>query len=227
MTSDLAQILARAAKKAKPQQHCWLCLEASHTPLCHHCIEDLVRPIGRCKQCGEPGPALCSHCRQRPPPFDEVVAGFAYEPPFSHFIHRFKYQRQWWLDSALCQPLLAKLQQVDRPECLLPVPMHWSRRLWRGFNQAELLARYLGKAMAINTAPDLLRCTRAHRHQQGLTKSARQRNLNHAYRLTATPPSHVAIVDDVMTTGATVSVLAKLLKQSGCHRVQIWCLARA
>ncbi|WP_417358691.1 ComF family protein [Gallaecimonas pentaromativorans] len=227
MTSAFARILARLGAQAKPEGLCWLCLEPSALPLCSCCLADLHRPQSRCRRCAEPGPALCRQCARQPPPFDEVHAGVPYGPPFSHLIHRFKYQRQWWLDAPLCQPLLATLTAVDLPDCLVPVPMHWSRRLWRGFNQSALLANYLGKALGVPVAAGLVQSNRATAHQQGLGKRARRQNLKGAFSLTGPVPRHLALVDDVMTTGTTVAALAQLLKAAGCERVQVWCLARA
>ncbi|EKE77520.1 ComF family protein [Gallaecimonas xiamenensis] len=227
MTSNIARILARLAALAKPTGRCWLCLEASHSPLCATCQGDLPAKGSRCRQCGEAGPAQCRACAQKAPPFDEVHFGVPYGPPLDALIHRFKYQRHWWLDAPLCQPLLAALAGVDRPDCLVPVPLHWSRRLWRGFNQAHLLAHHLGQALDLEVNPRLLRRQRATRQQQGLGRQARQRNLSRAFKLCGPVPAHVALVDDVMTTGTTAATLARLLKQAGCQKVQLWCLARA
>ncbi|WKE65872.1 ComF family protein [Gallaecimonas kandeliae] len=227
MSSEIARILARLARQAKPGGRCWLCLEPSPDPLCPHCLADLPKPGRRCQRCGEPGPDPCRRCLAKPPPFDAVHYGCPYGPPLDALIHSFKYQRQWWLDAALCQPLLAALGGAEMPDCLLPVPLHWSRQLWRGFNQAELIAWQLGKALQLPVRCDLLRRPRRTRSQQGLTRTARLRNLKGAFALKGSPPGHVALVDDVMTTGSTAAALARLLKAAGCHKVQLWCLARA
>lgn len=227
MTSKSAPMLAALLARAKPSSLCWLCHEPASAALCQCCLHDLP-DLGRCCQrCGEPGPSPCKHCRQRPPDFDRLVAGYRYGPPLDRALQAFKHHRQWWLDAMLCQPLLARLGEQPQPECLVPVPLHWRRRLWRGFNQAELIARQLGNALALPVNCRLCRRHRATARQQGQSRRQRLSNLNGAFSLSGPVPEHVAIVDDVVTTGSTVNLLAKLLKAHGCQQVQVWCLARA
>ena len=222
---------------------CLLCLAPGEPLLCSECEWDLpylARYANRCRQCALPlasDPDYCGDCLRDPPDFDVCRAAFTYEYPLDGLIHRFKYRRQLSagraLGDMLAQHLLVERETVPNdvwPEWLIPVPMHWSRRLVRGFNQAELLATDLGKALNLPVLP-LCRRQRRTRAQQGLSRRARQKNLQAAFRLTARghqclPHRRVALVDDVVTTGQTARILAGLLKRAGAASVDIWALAR-
>ena len=114
------------------------------------------------------------------------------------------------------------------PTQLIPVPLHHTRLRERGFNQATELARRIGRELGIEIG---LRCARRHRATQPqslLSPTARRLNLRHAFSVQDTAlAQHVAIVDDVMTTGHTGNELAKVLKQAGVQRVEVWVIARA
>lgn len=137
-----------------------------------------------------------------------------------------KYRRQFWYAASLAH-LLA--QHISAPPHIITyVPQHWQKRLYRGFNQSELLAKYLAQHLNLPVVSSLFHRTRAGRPQQGLTKSQRQANVYRAFLLTEKPSAaHIAIVDDVVTTGATVQQLATLLRQEeSVVTVDIYCLAR-
>lgn len=224
--------------KLFPRQ-CLLCRQASHTPqpLCRDCRASLPLNLVACEQCALPLPAgaapgaLCENCLGGEWDFDKVIAPLVYEPGAGQLIGAWKYRRQ-----TLLTPLLASLwleHLTLQPECdlLLPVPLHWRRQLWRGFNQASLLARALQRGdPALGTIPLLERGLqrRQHtRHQAGLGAGARAGNLAGSFRLRAEVSGlRVAVIDDVMTTGATAQEVAALLKDQGAHTVQVWCLAR-
>jgi ComF family protein len=140
-------------------------------------------------------------------------------------VHQLKYQRQFWLAEDLT-PLLAT-RIIDPAPLIVPVPLHWRRQLWRSFNQSELLARHLATALNVNMDASLFRRTRATRNQHGLDRADRKRNLHHAFKLVRSQlPSHVAIVDDVVTTGSTVGLLSTLLKKAGVQQIDIYCICR-
>ncbi|WP_341502745.1 ComF family protein [Gallaecimonas sp. GXIMD4217] len=221
-------MVARLRRWAKPTRSCVLCRLPARLSLCPDCLADLPRLHSPCPNCGLPSPGgPCKRCRLAPPPFSALVAGALYQPPWDRLIHGFKYRRQWWLDRALCLPLLAALGDRPLPDVLVPVPMHKWRLLWRGFNQAELLANHLGERLGIAVDNGLLVRRRHTRKQQGLNRKGRQRNLKGAFTVTKTPPKRVALIDDVVTTGTTVSLLSRQLLAAGCEDVQVWCLARA
>ena len=113
-----------------------------------------------------------------------------------------------------------------KPEALLPVPAHPARLRERGYNQAALLARHWGRHLRVPVR-DVLRRTRNTPHQVGGSRDQRRANLQSAFSVQAKLPAHVALVDDVLTTGSTAEALAKLLKSWGVERVDLWILARA
>jgi ComF family protein len=221
--------------------HCALCGLRSHrdVPLCRDC--ELEMPVNRCccVRCALPLlPAseagterLCGQCLQAPPVFERVIAPWLYEEYFAHLIHRWKFHRETYLT-----PLLATLWRQQVPllapvDLLVPVPLHWRRRWQRGFNQSELLCRQLQAA-----CPELGECNIAHRlvarrrataAQSGMNARQRAGNLRGAFTVSKPCDNlRIAIVDDVLTTGATASALASALAAAGAVHIEVWCLAR-
>jgi ComF family protein len=119
-------------------------------------------------------------------------------------------------------------QLGTKPDALIPVPIHWRRRLFRGFNQSLVLANDLGKALDINVLHAISH-PRATHSQQGLSAAARRKNAQRAFRFLADVDikgKHLVIVDDVVTTTATANTMAAILARNGAARIDIWCLAR-
>ena len=218
-------------------RHCILCGMASgENNLCSFCAADLPRIRRGCDHCGLPlGPAsdrLCGSCLRRPPPWDGAKAALRYDFPVDQFIIRFKFSRDLACGQVLGLELTRALERsgFERPGLLVPVPLGRGRHFRRGFNQAEWLARQVGRELSIPCANDmLLRCRRT-APQSGLDARQRRRNLKGAFRLTAARarmalPAHLALVDDVMTTGATLAECTQVLKRAGVGRVSIWVAA--
>ena len=218
-------------------EHCELCGLRSYRPLplCEPCAGELVPNSHCCPRCAVPLAANvapgtpCGQCQRRPPPFERTVAPWVYEVRLAHIIGRWKFHGERRLSR-----LLAALWWQARPkpgevDLVLPVPLHW-RRLWRrGFNQSYLFAEALrrgGDAGAIEHR--LVRRARATPAQSGTTaRRQREANLRGAFTVRGRCDNlRVAVVDDVMTTGATAAALAQALKGAGAAGVEIWCLAR-
>jgi ComF family protein len=199
--------------------------------LCPGCLGDLPVSGAACYRCGGalPVDGLCGRCLSRPPPFDCTVSAFAYRYPVDHLIRRLKY-REWLAAGRALAPVLAR--RIHReggalPEALLPVPLHRLRLLRRGYNQARVIADLLAGELELPVAGRLARRRRATPEQARLSLPARRRNLRGAFALRGPPRwRHLAIVDDVMTSGATVGELARLLRQNGVERIDVWVLAR-
>ena len=197
-------------------------------------------PRERCR-CGLPLPAataappadelppLCGRCLANPPPFARVCCEYPWRFPLDRLISRYKYRS--WL--AAERPLLALWQQAlaatgmsPRPDALVPVPLHWRRQWWRGFNQSERLARQLARLTGIPHLPALAR-RRATPRQQGLKQSTRRRNLRNAFAVQCDVDGlRLALVDDVITTGSTAREASRALLDAGAARVEVWALAR-
>jgi ComF family protein len=220
---------------------CALCGLRSHrwVPLCLECEQELPENHCACTRCAIPlppradsnTPQCCGHCLANPPPFDRVIAPWLYGEYFAHLLHRWKYQRE-----VRMTPLLAALWKqrtaINTPiDLMVPVPLHWRRRWHRGFNQSELLAEQL-----LTTCPELKFCKLDHRRvkrqrstppQAGMTAAARTRNLRGAFTVSEPCDNlRIAIVDDVLTTGATASAMAGVLTKAGASYIEVWCLAR-
>ena len=117
---------------------------------------------------------------------------------------------------------------VACPEALIPVPLHWRRHFKRGFNQSLMLANGLSRVKQVPCYHRALIRQAATRPQSSLAFKQRKSNVKGAFKVKSLPNlSHVAIIDDVLTTGMTANELAKVLKLSGVIRVDVWCLCRA
>jgi ComF family protein len=171
----------------------------------------------------------CADCLKSPPPLTHSEIPFGYQAPLDQLIMAFKFGRQLHM-----APLLAGLMQEARgyvadskPDCLLPVPLHPRRLRERGFNQALELARHLSSHSGIPIAANLALRQRHTATQSLLKGPARRRNMRDAFVINGTPPPHVMLVDDVVTTGSTVNELARCLLGAGARRVDVWACARA
>lgn len=240
----LAQRLRRWQYRLLPGL-CMLCKAHSHRhlDLCRACEQDLPWIRTGCQICQLPlerlgeQPVICGQCLTDPPVFDACRAPFAYREPVMGMIRRFKHYRGfregWVLAELLAAHLQDSLRSGNHPDLIIPVPTHWRRRWQRGFNQTELLARQLSRRLDIPMRRDILRVTHHHPTQQGLGKSERRSNLHNTFTLKnsatlkgAVEGLHLALLDDVVTTGATADELARLLKRHGAMEVEVWSLAR-
>ncbi len=220
-----------------PPRWCEICRFAlenpqSHLPICQHCLH-YFQPTPRCQRCGLPtllNVPQCGQCLRTPPPWQRVVCVGDYQPPLSNYVHHLKYQGHFWHAPWLAQLLAERVIKV--PEVITCVPLHWRRHWQRGFNQSELLASFVAKSLGCAHHSKLFRRVRHTKPQQGMNKRQRQRNLRRAFVLNrhllnrVQPIHHVAIVDDVMTTGSTVRHLSELLLEAGVKSIDIYCLCR-
>lgn len=223
----------------KNTQNCLLCGDTADTsqPLCSACEAELPWLGRHCSVCALPLPGeglICGACLKRPPAFSRVEAPWRYDFPVDSLITRFKHHAQWPLGRLLGGLLSHHLQHafaegLPRPDFLLPVPLGRKRLRQRGFNQSEMLARWLSAELKVPVQSDWLLRPLDGAHQQELDATARHHNLRRAFALqeqAAVRGRHLALVDDVLTTGATAEALARLLLRSGALRVDVYCLAR-
>jgi len=203
--------------------------------LCHDCLTALPRVAVACPTCALPLPDAapvidCGHCRQRPPPFAATRAAFSYGPPLDRLIQELKFGQRL-SHARLLGELLAEYlaaQNGPRPELLLPVPLHWRRQRGRGFNQALELARPVAQRLGVKLCADGCRRLRDTAAQSGLNADARRRNVRGAFAVKAPVGGRrVTLLDDVVTTGHTVTELARAVLAAGAERVEVWCVARA
>lgn len=222
----------------KFKQSCLLCDEPTDhaRAICTPCELELPWLDGHCQRCALPMPLaglVCGSCLKRPPAFQQVVAPWRYDFPVDALITRFKHQRQWPLGRLLAELLGEHLAHaltdgLPRPDVLLPVPLARRRLRQRGFNQAGMIANWLGERLQLPVL-DALQRSRDTPAQQGLDAAERKRNLRGAFALDDPQQidgRHLALVDDVLTTGATTNAIARLLLRTGAARVDVYCLAR-
>ena len=212
---------------------CLLCAAAAgDDALCTACRDELPRNAWCCARCAEPlaQPApLCGQCLRRAPPWDAAWAPFRYAWPLDALDARFKFGADLAAGRALAAQWRAQPPPGPLPAALVPVPLHASRLRRRGYNQALELARPLGRALDLPVLPAALLRIRATAAQTELDRAARRRNVRGAFAVARAValPAHVAVLDDVLTTGATVAECARVLKRAGVERVDVWALARA
>lgn len=214
---------------------CQLCRQPcdQHPLLCHWCQRALRQPQCRCQLCAAPLPEpikeaeqICGRCQRRPPPWQRLQVIGDYLPPYSLLIPGLKYGGQILLAPPLARVLADHLDLAQPPEVIVPVPLHWWRQWWRGFNQAQEIGQALSEITGIPCDDKLLRRTRATAQQTRLSAGQRRRNLRGAFRIAPHAYRHVALLDDVVTTGATAGQLSRLLRESGVERVEVWALCR-
>ena len=201
----------------------------AYRDLCLGCYRDLPRNDNACRRCALPitGGTLCGQCQRSPPFFDHALAPLRYQTPVDFLIQGLKFHRQLVVARLLGELLAEVLEHVSPPEFIIPIPLHRQRLRQRGFNQALELARPVARQLHIPLLSNHVRRTRPTPAQSTLDLKTRQANVREAFALnSAIPGRHVAIVDDVMTTGSTVNELSRLLRRAGVEKIQVWACAR-
>ena len=170
---------------------------------------------------------MCGECRRRPPQFDETVAAFDYRFPIDRLVQRFKYAGDLALGRWLAEQLATRLARVDPPALVVAPPSSPERLRERGFNPGLEIAKTVASRLRLGRSIDAVSRTRKTAPQPGLGRKARRRNLEGVFdcRLPL-EGRHVAIVDDVLTTGATADAVAAVLRKAGAARVSVWVVAR-
>lgn len=207
---------------------CLLCgIPATGSNICTNCRTDLPwLDLNHCRSCAHPLPApgLCGRCMTDPPHFDRVIAACRYAFPLDRLIQAYKYNGQLVAGSALASLLD---HRGLRPDLLVPTPLAAQRLRERGFNQALELARLLGHRIGVPVNARLCIKTRDTAPQTRLPWKVRRKNIRGAFVVEGDVTGcHVGIVDDVLTTGATLSELARNLKRAGAAQVTGYVVAR-
>lgn len=219
---------ATFAQALLPQQ-CVLCMARANTmAVCSPCYESLPwLPALRCPQCATPthDGSVCGACLSHPPHYDSVTAAFSYQWPLVPLLQQYKYGGNLALAPLFARALAIKLHDVA--DVIVPMPLSPLRLRSRGFNQALEIARGLGHAIHTRVSVDACRRVREGVPQASLPWAQRARNIRAAFVCDADVRGlRVAIVDDVMTSGATLDELARSLRRAGAAHVQGWVVAR-
>jgi competence protein ComFC len=228
MPDTLQNYLAALADMFYPE-HCVGCGRRSSDVLCQACFEALPRvgsPV--CGRCGLPTAFetfVCEECKNVDFAFESARAPLKYAGVGKEIVHALKYRGYTLVVEKLAAPLMLQVIEDSSFDAVVPVPLHRSRRRKRGFNQAELLAR--GVARKINaTVSDTLEVVRSTRDQVELSAAQRRANVAGAYTSRNTLGGRVLLVDDVFTTGATMSACAATLARAGAREVHALSLCR-
>lgn len=212
--------------------HCMVCGEPGQDgrDLCRACHAALPWQGPACLRCALPLPAAgtCGACLQHPPPLAETHAVFDYAFPLDRLLPRLKFHRDFACARVLAQSMADRCAKLARPDALLPLPLHRARLRRRGYDQALELARPLARALAVPLLDGAMTRSKPTSAQSRLDAGARKRNVRGAFRVTTREPlpAHVVLIDDVMTTGATLHAAARALLAAGVGRVDAWVCAR-
>lgn len=210
---------------------CPACGAASASGFCTGCRDALARIERPCPDCGLPLPPTACPRHTAPWVVDAVVAPLEYAEPVDAHVQALKFAGRRHLGRALGEQLVEAVRAIPSSpsvDALVPVPLHRRRFLERGYNQAVEITRPVAAALRIDFYVAGIRRQRATTAQAKLSANARRANLRHAFRVTRDLRDlHIAVVDDVITTGATVNALARELKRAGAASVQAWAIARS
>ena len=200
--------------------------------LCPGCEQQLARISNPCLHCAEPNPAggdICPRCLLNPPRWQKMIAPYCYEGLVREYLLQLKYNEAMHLANSLCRYCNDAFSfQSPAPEVLIPVPLYRERLFKRGFNQADEIARCWSHRLGIKIDRTAVTRNRHTPSQSGLNANQRTVNLRNAFAYAPRHQyRHVAIIDDIVTTGSTVQEITRLLHQQGVEYVEVWALARA
>lgn len=222
----MRNLLGKSVRAALFGGNCYLCRGAASELLCAACDADLPRLAGlRCPRCALESPRgeICGRCLSEAPHYDATVAALAYEFPADALVHSLKFRGELALAEYL-GGILARCIPAAGVDSVVAVPLSADRLRSRGYNQAVEIARHLARGPV-----DLGLCVRERDTpaQMDLPYGERRRNVRGAFRCTRSALGRrIAVVDDVMTTGATLNEIASVLKAAGASRVVNWVVAR-
>lgn len=219
-------------------RRCVLCLAFTQdSDLCIECNQDLVLNHECCARCAAPlgegseHDLVCGACIKKVPHFDSSFIPFRYAYPLDRMIQRLKYARELSIGRVLANSFgerLLAMRSTAWPQAIVPVPLGRSRYLSRGYNQAIELAQQMRPRINIPLRTDWVVRELETTEQATLAREERQTNVRGAFAMSRAPDcDHVAILDDVVTTGSTVNEVAKVLRKAGVARIDVWAIARA
>ena len=220
---------------------CLMCeLSSNDKLICKHCQRALLEARTCCQRCGlglNLSLPFCGDCLKKAHLFEKLHALGSYQPPYSQMVKKLKYTKKLLYGELLGELLTKSIrlnlsaQQISAVDYLLPVPLHTEKLRCRGFNQATIIAKVIAKRLS---TPLLLEGVERHistMPQEGLRLYDRKKNLNGAFSISPSVQqeiigAYIVIIDDVVTTGATVNSLCHTLLEAGVQRIDIWCISR-
>ena len=212
-------------------QRCALCNAVSTAGFCPPCQPLLPWIATACARCGASleSAGICGRCQKRPPSYHDSRIPFHYQAPISNGIQRFKYGADLNYAGTFADMLTLHLLRAGPPwpEVLIPVPLHPRRLRQRGFNQALELAAMVGKKLRIPVISNRLHRQRNTPAQVGLNAAARRKNMHQAFIANDVSQfTHIALIDDIVTTGSTANAAAAALRTAGAGHITVWAVAK-
>jgi ComF family protein len=220
-------------------------VESPQQCLCDACVNELPWLRTQCQQCAVslPSNALCANCQTTPPAYRRCIAGFSYQAPIDNIILRLKsdpYTAEIkQLSALLAERVIGNYQQTGTacPQLVIPMPLHWRKMGRRGFNQSQVISTLLSEYLlrehstSVKVRSDLCNRTSNGEAQHTLDKKQRSLSVKDAFSISMQAAASikglsVAVIDDVVTTGATANAIASSLLKAEAKQVDIWCLAR-
>jgi len=214
-------------------------VENPNIEICAPCLQALPDNTPCCSRCALPlaeeviGEVMCGRCIKKLPKYDYLHSPFKYQDEIIGLIHQLKFADKISYARTIGELLLLQYaekikHQHGKPDWIIPVPLHTKRLKQRGYNQSTEIARVLSKNESILIAHDAVERVKATQEQKGLSARQRQSNIKGVFKVIETAQcKHILILDDVVTTGATVNELATVLKKSGVEKVGVLSIARA
>ena len=217
-----------------PQRCHWCKAAVRGSVACSNCTASLPWNTRACRACALPlisaQSKVCATCLQGSPPQDSSWTAFRYETPVVQQILSLKFHGHLQSAHILGALMAARLAQRAEPlpELLIPVPLHTSRLRLRGYNQAVEIGRELSARLTLSLRPEFALRKQATREQTELSAVERRRNVRGVFTVdSAVAGRHIALLDDVITTGATIAELARMARKAGAARIEAWAVARA
>lgn len=220
---------------------CLVCaLKSNNKLICHYCEKMILSERAYCLHCALPlskTSDYCGDCLKKNYSFTHIHALGDYKKPLSMLIKQLKYQQQLIAGELLAYLLTKSIlsrytkQQLIQFDYLLPVPLHIKKLQQRGFNQTKIICDQLSKFLTISLLDDHIIRAKETIAQEGLSIEKRRRNLVNAFSInkastTGITGKNIVIIDDVVTTGATINSLCKLLEKEGANSISIFCISR-
>ncbi len=235
---SIRQVYRRILPSITPESFCVLCGEvcggSSQSLICEPCLSDLPVITTPCSVCSvtlsaKDSAGMCGSCLHTTPFYQKSIIPLEYVFPTTELIKQLKYNDKLLLSEVLSRIVLNMVKQENGhlPEVIIPVPIHPLRLMKRGFNQSALIAKTISKEL--NIPIDLKSCHRIRNtlQQTGFNKKQRRKNIRNAFSVNGNfSAKHVAILDDVVTTGSTVNEMARVLQKAGAETIEVWACAR-
>ncbi|MDO8294730.1 MAG: double zinc ribbon domain-containing protein [Gallionella sp.] len=218
-------------KRVLPAQPCVLCGSMSHDGLwCVACDRALpYLEAAHCPSCALPTPTgeVCGQCLKHPPLLARTTAVFGYAFPLDKLVQAMKYGEQLALAHTFAGKLACRIDRTDLPDCIIPMPLHPAKLRKRGFNQSQLLAAGVARGLGLELLPHACQRVRDTPPQSALPWKERKKNMRNAFCCDADLTGRrIALVDDVLTTGASLNALAEAVQKRGAVEISAWVVAR-